>query len=103
MRTMLRMMICVITVSAIVLGCGGESEPATTVDSAPAAAGSAVTKYEIPMTTLDSVKIGAYDVFPMYEEDLKEGHFNIRITGGEVVAVREWVGPEDASGVVVVK
>ena len=39
----------------------------------------------------------------MYEDKLEDGHFNLRITGGEVAAVREWVGPEDASGVMVVK
>lgn len=57
----------------------------------------------IPMTELPALKIGAFDVQPMYEEELEDGHFNIKITGGEVAAVREWVGPEDASGVVVVK
>ncbi len=57
----------------------------------------------IMMYELPSVTIGAYTVQPMYEEKLADGHFNLRITGGEVAAVREWVGPEDASGVMVVK
>jgi catechol 2,3-dioxygenase-like lactoylglutathione lyase family enzyme len=59
--------------------------------------------YDIPMTNLQPLKIGPYDVQPMYEEELADGHFNIKITGGDVAAVREWVGPEDASGVVVVR
>lgn len=57
----------------------------------------------IMMFDLPTVTIGAYTVQPMYEEKLEDGHFNLRITGGEVAAVREWVGPEDASGVMVVK
>ncbi len=85
----------------LLMGCGGESKQAAS--SEPITAGTAVTKYEIPMTTLESLKLGPYLVEPMYEEELSDGHFNIRITGGEVAAVREWVGPEDASGVMVVK
>ena len=57
----------------------------------------------IMMFDLPPVTIGPYTVEPMYEEKLEDGHFNLRITGGEVAAVREWVGPEDASGVMVVK
>jgi hypothetical protein len=57
----------------------------------------------IMMHDLPPVTIGAYTVQPMYEEELEDGHFNLRISGGEVAAVREWVGPEDASGVMVVK
>lgn len=87
----------------VLAGCGGAPDAADTETAAPMAAGTAVTQYEIPMTTLQPIKIGPYDVQPMYEEDLSDGHFNIKITGGEVAAVREWVGPEDASGVVVVK
>lgn len=100
---MLRTTLSTLTIGLLLLGCGGESKPADTASTEPASAGTAVTKYEIPMTTLQPLKLGAYDVQPMYEEELSDGHFNIRITGGEVTAVREWVGPEDASGVVVVK
>jgi len=57
----------------------------------------------IMMFDLPPVTIGPYTVEPMYEEKLEDGHFNLRISGGEVAAVREWVGPEDASGVMVVK
>lgn len=34
---------------------------------------------------------------------MKGGHFSIQVTGEEVAAVRIWVGPEDASGVVIAK
>lgn len=63
---------------------------------APAAA-------EIKMTELPPVTIGPFTVQPMYEDELAGGHFNLKISGGDVAAVREWVGPEDASGVMVVK
>lgn len=86
----------------LVAGCGARPEPESAAPAEPAAAAPAATD-EIPMTNLAPVKIGPYDVQPMYEEKLEDGHFNLRITGGEVAAVREWVGPEDASGVVVVK
>lgn len=89
--------------SLLLAGCGGKPEPADMAGAQPTAAGVAVTNYEIPMTTLQPLKIGPYDVVPMYEEELSDGHFNLKITGGEVAAVREWVGPEDASGVAVVK
>lgn len=91
-------------VVGLLAGCGGVSdntnsseavEPVeTTVDAA---------EKTIPMTDLPVLALGPYGVHPMYEDELRDGHFNIRITGGEVAAVREWVGPEDASGVVVVK
>jgi hypothetical protein len=57
----------------------------------------------IMMFDLAPVTIGPYTVQPMYEDKLEDGHFNLRISGGEVAAVREWVGPEDAFGVMVVK
>lgn len=102
---MKKTLLSVAAIAMLVSGCGGESEPAASApaNAAPAMAGTAVTKYEIPMTTLEPLTLGPYTVEPMYEEELSDGHFNIRITGGEVAAVREWVGPEDASGVVIVK
>lgn len=80
---------------------GGDAPAPNTADGTPAAP--PAPDYDIPMTNLEPLKIGDYDVQPMYEEELSDGHFNIKITGGEVAAVREWVGPEDASGVVVVR
>lgn len=99
---------------ALLTGCGGGSEvtetavPVESAETTSETVESAETTSEtvedsIPMTDLASLTIGDYQVQPMYEEELKDGHFNIRITGGEVAAVREWVGPEDAAGVVVVK
>ena len=96
---MMRTILGIFVVSALLAGCGD------TVKESPATAPAEIVKSEeaIPMTNLQSLKIGVYDVQPMFEEEISDGHFNIRITGGEVTAVREWVGPEDATGVVVVK
>lgn len=71
---------------------GAAPAPAATADAPP------------PMRNFPAVKIGPYDVQPMFEEEIENGHYNIKIvSGGEVKAVRAWVGPEDASGVMVVK
>jgi hypothetical protein len=114
---------------AIMTGCGGEAPveptaslpapevaaPADAAAAAPAAMEAAVAPATeavatggkdvggIVMFDLPAITIGAYTVQAMYEDKLEDGHFNLRITGGDVAAVREWVGPEDASGVMVVK
>jgi hypothetical protein len=106
---------------AVMVGCSGEAPveptaeapvPEVAAPAAPAAGETPATEAVatggkdvggIMMYDLPSVMIGPYTVQPMYEEKLADGHFNLRITGGEVAAVREWVGPEDASGVMVVK
>jgi len=91
----------------LVAGCGGAPEPENALeDMAESAAMAEAAPAEsdgITMFDLPPVTVGPYTVQAMYEERLEDGHFNLRITGGDVAAVREWVGPEDASGVVVVK
>jgi hypothetical protein len=59
--------------------------------------------YDIPMRNFADLEIGPYHVQPMFEEEIENGHYNIKVHGDEVKAVRIWVGPEDASGVMVVK
>ncbi|MBI2421448.1 MAG: hypothetical protein HYV27_01375 [Candidatus Hydrogenedentes bacterium] len=95
-----RTILGLLTAAACLAGCGGQT---ATAPEAPAAAEVAAAPQAIPMTNLAAIKIGPYDVQPMYEEELKDGHLNTRIAGGEVAAVRVWVGPEDATGVMVVK
>lgn len=85
----------------IIAGCGAAPKPEQGQAAAPVA--TPESENAIPMTNLEPLKIGPFDVQPMYEEKIEDGHFNIKIAGGEVAAVREWVGPEDATGVVVVK
>ena len=92
---------------ALIAGCGGQQS------TAPESAGNAMAteaaeplaqpNYDIPMRNFAPVTIGPYGVQPMFEEEIEDGHFNIKVEGGEVKAVRMWVGPEDASGVMVVK
>lgn len=55
------------------------------------------------MRNFAGIKVGPYDVQPMFEEEIVDGHYSIAVKGGEVKAVRIWVGPEDAAGVMVVK
>lgn len=92
---------------ATLTGCGGQdaatSAPAQPGTTAGNQAPASQPNYDIPMTNFAPLKIGNYDVQPMFEEVIENGHYNIKITGGEVAAVRIWVGPEDASGVMVVK
>lgn len=102
---------------ALIAGCGGEATvepteeapaveiaaPATSEAPATEAAAGGKDVDGIMMYDLPPVTIGPYTVQPMYEEKLEDGHFNLQISGGEVAAVREWVGPEDASGVMVVR
>ncbi len=103
-RVMKNVLMVWIAVTSLLTGCsGGSGESGATPSEASAVSTEEAVVDTIPMTNLASLTIGEYEVQPMYEEELKDGHFNIRFTGGEVVAVREWVGPEDASGVVVVK
>src|SRR5690606_20534703 len=98
---MMRLLPGLLAVTGLLAGCGGPSTPAAT--DAPAPSENAVTDYEIPMTKLPGFTVGDYTVEPMYEEELKDGHLNTKITGGDVAAVRVWVGPEDGAGVLIVK
>lgn len=101
---MYRILATAIVSTALLAGCGGEK---AATPAAPSGSGAKSDlpqpSYEIPMRNFASVKIGPYDVQPMFEEEIKDGHYNIKIEGGEVKAVRLWVGPEDASGVMVAK
>ncbi|MBL7648422.1 MAG: hypothetical protein JNK74_19760 [Candidatus Hydrogenedentes bacterium] len=93
----------VIAAMVLMAGCGASPEPEAGNTPQPETAAPTATPTAIPMTELASVTIGPYTVQPMFEEKLEDGHFNIKVSGGEVAAIREWVGSEDASGVVVVK
>ena len=83
-------------------GCGG-SQPTTQPSPAASATPATVTASVPAMRSFAPVKIGPYDVQPMFEEEIENGHYNFRATGGEVKALRVWVGSEDHAGVMVVK
>lgn len=90
--------------AALLAGCGGPQPapavPAKTAAAAPAAANAMAYP---PMRNFAPVKIGPYDVQPKFEEEIENGHYNFFVKGGEVKAVRVWVGPEDPTGLLVVK
>ena len=102
---MYRTLATLLVAGGMIAGCGGEKPaPAAPAPAAPpAAAELPQPDYEIPMRNFAPVKIGHYDVQPMFEEEIENGHYNIKVTGGAFNAVRVWVGPEDARGVMVVK
>jgi hypothetical protein len=57
----------------------------------------------VPLTAREPFTAGPYRVEPLYEEKLADGHFNLPISGGEIGAVRAWVGGEDPTTALVVK
>lgn len=96
--------------TAIVLamiGCGNpappESAPAEPAPAAKPAEPAETTSTAIPMRNFAPVTIGPYKVQPMFEEEIEDGHYNIRVEEGDFTAVRIWVGAEDNSDVMVVK
>ena len=80
------------------LGCS--SEPASAPVETPAPTTESP-DHEEDVTELPPLKIGDYEVHANYEGPLADGHFNFHVTGPEFAAIRQWVGPEDAEGVVV--
>jgi len=105
---MLRLTTLLIASILVFTGCGGQETAETETADTASAVGSAPKLeqpgYDIPMRNFAPATIGPYEVQPLFEEEIVDGHFNIRIDeGGEVNAVRVWVGPEDAEDVMVVK
>jgi hypothetical protein len=105
----MKSVIAALLLVTLALGCGnsapvqtpeldGNKAPAPSPAPTPAAVDSPP-----PMRNMPGIKIGDYDVQPMFEEDMENGHYNIRIGGGDVKAVRAWVGVEGGSDTMVVK
>jgi hypothetical protein len=90
------------SIVSLVVGCSSP-EPAAPEASAPAQTAPAQPNYDIPMRNFSPLQIGPYAVQPMFEEEIEDGHFNIKITEDNVTAVRIWVGGEDPGDVMVVK
>lgn len=87
----------------VLSGCGSEQATKTRPPAETQEATAKATAEAIQLRDLAPLKIGPYEVQPKYEGQIEDGHYSIDISGGEVAAVRIWVGPEDASGVMVVK
>lgn len=102
-----------ILTSLLALGCGGSPAPAPSAPTSPPAPteaapaestlGQPMSIHGMTMYNFPPLTIGAYEVQPMFEDDITDGHYNIRVRNGEVKAVRIWVGNENADGVVVAK
>lgn len=84
--------------SAVLFGCSGESPSVTDEPTSPA---THPAEHEEEVTELPPLQLGDYAVSAQYEGPLADGHFNFHVTGPEFAAIRQWVGPEDAVGVVV--
>lgn len=54
-------------------------------------------------THLPPITLKGYNVEALYTGDIMDGHFNLYVKGGEVKAVRAWVGDEAATDAVVAK
>ncbi len=104
---MYRIMATLMITGGILSGCGGEQPALKPAEApaveAPAKDGMRVESDNPTMRNFAALTIGPYEVQPMFEEEIPDGHFNIAVSGGDVKAVRIWVGPEDASGVMVAK
>jgi hypothetical protein len=106
-----RTLAALVVSGALMTGCGGQQPAApeaaapAPAEAAPAAAGAPASAEEaIPMRNFAAVQIGPYAVQPMFEEEIEDGHFNIKIvSGGEVKAVRMWVGAQDPGDTMVSK
>lgn len=90
------------SIACLILGCGAP-EPSAPATGAPAQSAAPQPNYDIPMRNFAPLQIGPYAVQPMFEEEIEDGHFNIKITEDNVTAVRIWVGGEDPADVMVVK
>lgn len=101
---MMRTIVGILAIGVLLLGCGGEPEPPVAVEKPESAhVEDPESEENLPKTNLAAIKIGDYDVQPFYAGELTQGLINARVSGKEVGVVRVWVGPEDASGVMVVK
>ena len=100
---MIRSAAIAFTLIALIAGCGQSDAPedaATTEAAVPLPE----PNYDIPMRNFAPAKIGPYEVQPMFEEEIVNGHYNIKVSsGGDFNAVRIWVGHEDPADTMVVK
>lgn len=100
---MMRTMLWIMATGVLLVGCGGELEPPATEPAGVVHLEGEVSEENLPKTNLEALTIGNYEVQPFYAGELSQGLINVRVSGEEVGVVRVWVGPEDASGVMVVK
>lgn len=108
---MYRMLIPLLAAGSLLTGCGSPAQnaPAAPSDAAPAPAPAAPAAAEQddeesgPVTELQAQELGPYKVRAIYTGALEKGHFNFYVTGGDLKALRSWVGDETAAGALVTK
>ncbi len=54
-------------------------------------------------TQLEPILLAPYTVKSLHIGEVTKGHFNLYVEGGDVAAIRAWVGDESATQVVVTK
>jgi hypothetical protein len=88
----------------IFIGCGGQDAPPEDNAAEPEVqAPLAEPNYDISMRNFAPTKAGPYALQPMFEEEIENGHYNIKVTGPEFKAVRFWIGTNNRSNSMVVK
>ena len=78
-------------------------ETSTDATATPAATATVPDKEAGKKTDLPPITVGAYTVSPYYLDDLAQGRINFNVAGGDVKAVRTWIGDEAATGALVIK
>ena len=99
---MKNLLLIAIVLASGVMACTQPDEPAEETEASSVTAAPTEAAEE-QVTELAPITIGPYEVSGDYEGPLADGHFNLHVTGPEFAAIRQWVGPEDASGVLVSK
>ena len=97
------MMSATLLMTLALLGCGGQEAATPQAKTETVATPAPAPDYNIPMRNFAGLTIGPYTVQPMFEEEIKDGHYNIKVEGAQFNAVRMWVGQEDPADVMVVK
>jgi hypothetical protein len=94
-----------IVFAAMLAGCGGDDATTGTEEEQGTETQAALPEpdYEIPMRNFAPAQAGPYALQPMFEEEIENGHYNIKVTGPEFKAVRFWIGTDNRSNSMVVK
>lgn len=97
------LMILTLLMTLTFLGCGNHESAAPPASTETVATPAPAPNYDIPMRNFTGLTIGPYAVQPMFEEEIINGHYNIKVEGAPFKAVRMWVGQEDPGNTMIVK
>ena len=94
----------ILTFAITLTGCGSPDTSAGTSDpTTEPEAKLPEPDYEIPMRNFAPTQAGPYALQPMFEEEIEDGHYNIKVTGPEFKTVRFWIGTDNKANSMVVK